>query len=75
MSDQLSTARKRLRERPVVRALIAAVAAAGLAFFSHQAVASGPDPIYGGGDGAQHWSDGDSSCKTGCDPDTQVCCG
>lgn len=69
--DTLSTVADALAARPVLRAGLAAVAAVGLVVMPFEAMDA--DPVEGG-DGAQHVTEYDEECTSGCDTSNQICC-
>lgn len=68
--DALSTASGVLGEHPVLRGGLAALAGLGLAVMPFEAMDA--DPIEG--DSSQHITEYNEECKSGCDPDKEICC-
>lgn len=68
--DMLSTAADVLSGRPVFRAGLAAVAALGLVVMPFEAMDA--DPFKGGG--AQHVTEYNEECNSGCDTYNEICC-
>lgn len=67
--DTLSTVADALAGRPVFRAGLAAVAAVGLVVMPFEAMDA--DPLE---DDAQHVTEYDEECTSGCDTSNQICC-